>query len=144
MFHILLAVALTPSLSTALASTSLELPKAGDAVISIAINDAPLPAAAALDVTVDGAVKSTVLIFGKVGHPAYTALLHALAPGRHEIALQPSPYWTWPPSAAAPTLTAFAAPDSVVVAHAPALWLRADTVGTSSDLRSCCTPKTCG
>jgi hypothetical protein len=31
-------------------------------------------------------------------------------------------------------LTAFAAPDSVVVSHAPALWLRADTIGVSTDL----------
>ena len=134
MFQLLLAVAFAFGGPSSLASASLVLPKAGDAVVSIAINDSQFPAATALDVTVDGAINTTVLIFGKVGHPTYTTLLHALTAGRHEIAVQPSPYWTWPPSAAPPRLTAFAAPDSVVVARAPSLWLRADTVGTSTDL----------
>jgi hypothetical protein len=31
-------------------------------------------------------------------------------------------------------LTAFAAPDSVVVTHAPVLWLRSDTIGVATDL----------
>ena len=119
---------------SALASTSIVMPKAGDAVVSVTVNDAQFPAATALDVVVDGEIKTTILIFGKVGHPAYTALLHALPAGRHEIAAQASPYWPWPSSAAAPVLTALAAPDSIVVSHAPSLWLRADTIGVSSDL----------
>ena len=134
MLHLFLALALGPASPPPLASTSVVMAKAGDAVVSIAVNDSQFPAATALDVAVDGEVRTTVLIFGKVGHPAYTALLHALPAGRHEITAHPSPYWTWPASAAAPALTAFSAPDSVVVSHAPALWLRADTVGTSTDL----------
>jgi hypothetical protein len=138
MLHVLpmlLALALSsPPPATALASTSIAMSKAGDAVVTLTINDSGLPPVTALDVTVDGEVKTTVLVFGRIGHPPYTALLHALAAGRHEITAQPSPYWTWPAAAAAPTLTAFASPDSVVVAHAPALWLRADTIGTSTDL----------
>ena len=135
MVHILLALALYgfPATSS-LASTSISLPKAGDAVVTLAVNDSALPSVTALDVAVDGEVKTTVLLFGKIGHPSYTALLHALPAGRHEITVQQSPYWTWPAGAAAPTLTASAAPDSVVVSHAPALWLRADTIGTSTDL----------
>src|SRR4030095_10837202 len=131
MVHVLLAlVLLPPPPSPSLSATSLVMSKAGDAVVTLTINDSALPPVTALDLTVDGEVKTTVLVFGKIGHPPYTALLHALPAGRHEITVQQSPYWTWPAGATAPTLTAFAAPDSVVVSHAPALWLRADTIGT--------------
>lgn len=135
MLYVLLALVFSSQVSPAsLASTSIVMAKAGDAVVTLTVNDAGFPAVTALDVAVDGEVKTTVLIFGKVGHPPYTALLHTLPAGRHEISAQPSPYWAWPASATAPTLTAFAAPDSVVVSHAPALWLRADTIGVSTDL----------
>ena len=70
---ILLAAAAPPT--PPLASTSLVLPKAGDAVVSVTIDDSQFPAATALDIAVDGEVKTTVLVFGKVGHPGYTALL---------------------------------------------------------------------
>src|SRR6185503_13246815 len=92
------------------------------------------PAATALDIAVDGEVNTTVLVFGKIGHPAYTTLLHALSPGRHEITALRSPFWNWPATAPAPALTAFVAPESAVLPRAPALWLRADTIGTSTDL----------
>jgi len=134
MLHVLLVLALSSPAPTSLASTSLVLSKAGDAVVTLTINDSGLPPVTALDVAVDGDVKATVLVFGKIGHPPYTALVHALPAGRHEISAQPSPYWPWPAGATAPTLTVSAAPDSVVVSHAPALWLRADTIGTSTDL----------
>jgi hypothetical protein len=134
MLHVLFTLALSAPGSSSLASTSINLPNAGDAVVTLTINDSALPPVTALDVAVDGEVKTTVLVFGKIGHPPYTALLHALPAGRHEIAVQPSPYWTWPAGAAAPAVTANAAPASVIVSHAPALWLRADTIGTSTDL----------
>lgn len=136
MVHMLLALAsYALALTTpALVSTSINLPKAGDAVVTLTINDSALPPVTALDVTVDGEVKTTVLVFGKIGHPPYTALLHALPAGRHDIAAQPSPYWTWPSGAAAPTVAVSPAPESAIVSHAPALWVRADTIGTSSDL----------
>ncbi len=134
MLYILLTLALFSPAPSPVASTTLVMPKAGDAVVSITVNDSRFPAATALDLVVGGEVRTTVLIFGKVGHPAYTALLHALPAGRHEITAQASPYWTWPSSATAPALTASPAPDSVVTAHAPALWLRSDTIGVSTDL----------
>jgi hypothetical protein len=137
MLHMLLA-SLTLFLSapapSTLASTSLVLPNAGDAVVSLTIDDSQFPAAAAVDVAVGGEVRTTILIFGKVGHGPYSALLHALPAGRHQISVQPSPYWPWPASAAAPVLTASPAPDSIAIAHAPALWLRSDTIGTATDL----------
>jgi hypothetical protein len=134
MMPMLLALVVSVPAPPVLASTSLVMPKAGDAVVSVTVNDSQFPAVTALDIIVDGDVRTTVLLFGKVGHGPYTALLHALPAGRHDVAAQPSPYWAWPASAAAPVLTAFPAPDSIVVAHAPALWLRSDTIGVSTDL----------
>lgn len=134
MLHVLLSLAAVVAGPTPLASTSLTLSQAGDAVVTLTINDTQLPPATAVDIVVDGEVRTTVLMFGKVGHPAYTALLHALPAGRHEIVAQPSPFWTWPASASAPSLTASQAPQSVVIARAPALWLRSDTIGVSTDL----------
>ena len=98
MLHLLFALALSSPAPTPLASTSITLPTAGDAVVTLTINDAGLPAVTALDVAVDGEVTTTVLVFGKIGHPPYTALLHALRAGRHEITAQASPYWSWPSS----------------------------------------------
>ena len=134
MLPIVLALGLTSLSTPPLASTSLVMAKAGDAIVTITIDDSQFPAATALDIAVDGEVNTTVLVFGKIGHPAYTALLHTLSPGRHEITALRSPFWSWPATAGAPTLTAATAPDSVAVSRAPALWLRADTVGTSTDL----------
>jgi hypothetical protein len=134
MVHLLLAFFVSAPPPPALASTTLVLAKAGDAVATLKVDDSQFPAATALDIVVDGDVQTTVLLFGKVGHGPYVALLHALPAGRHEISAQPSPYWAWPATAAAPALTAAPAPDSIVIAHAPALWLRSDTIGVSTDL----------
>jgi hypothetical protein len=134
MLLMLLALVVSVPGPPVVASTSLVMAKAGDAVVSITVNDSQFPTATALDIVVDGDVRTTVLLFGKVGHGPYNALLYALPAGRHAVAAQPSPYWTWPASVAAPVLTAFPAPDSIVIAHAPALWLRADTIGVSTDL----------
>lgn len=134
MLHLLLTLLLSAPAPAPLASTSLVLPKAGDAVVSLTLDDSRFPAATGIDVVVDGEVRTTILIFGKVGHGPYAALLHALPAGTHQIAVQPSPYWPWPASAAAPALTASPAPDSAAIAHAPALWLRSDTIGTATDL----------
>ena len=134
MLPLLLAIIVSAPAPPVIASTTLVMPKAGDAVVSINLDDSQLPAATALDISVDGDVRTTVLIFGKIGHGLYTALLHAVPAGRHDVAAQPSPYWSWPSAAAAPALTASPAPDSIVTAHAPALWLRSDTIGVSTDL----------
>jgi hypothetical protein len=134
MLHILLAYFLAAPPSTSLASTTLVLSRAGDAVVTVKVDDSQFPAATALDVVVNGTVQTTILLFGKVSHGPYYALLHALPAGRHEISLQPSPYWKWPAPAPPPALTASPAPDSIVIARAPALWLRSDTIGVSTDL----------
>ena len=134
----LLVLALVPLLFAPppLASAVLTLATPGDAVVTLTVNDSQLPSVTALDISVDGDVRTTVLMFGKVAHaPAYTALLHAVPAGKHDIVAQPSPYWRWPPGAAVPALTVAQAPQSIVIARAPALWVRADTIGTSTDWR---------
>ncbi len=133
---LLVLLALVPFLAAPpLASAALTLATPGDAVVTLTVTDSQLPAVTALDIAVDGEVRTTVLMFGKVGHPgAYTALLHALPAGKHSVVAQPSPYWAWPAAAAAPALTVAAAPQSIVIARAPALWVRADTIGTATDL----------
>src|SRR4051812_19798261 len=137
MLHMLAALFLS-TVSTAapvsLASTTLVMPAAGDAIVSLAVDDSKFPAATGLDIVVDGEIRSTVLVFGKIGHGPYAALLHALPAGRHDVVAQPSPYWAWPGSAPSIKLTASPAPESVVTARAPALWLRADTIGVATDL----------
>ena len=130
---LLLLAMLAPS-PAPLAAASITLPAAGDAVVTLALNDAQLPTVTALDIAVDGDVRATILIFGKIGHPAYTTLVHALAPGKHGVVLQPSPYWPWPWGVTTPTMTVVPAPTSVITARAPALWVRSDTIGTTSDL----------
>ena len=80
-------------------------------------------------------MRTTVLVFGKIGHRPYAALLHELPAGRHDIVAQPSPYWAWPGSA--PPLSAHRIAGARIessIAHAPALWLRSDTIGVATDL----------
>ena len=132
--HVLLLMAAVALAPAPLAATSITLQAPGDLVVTLTINDAQLPPVTALDVAVDGEVRTTLLIFAKIGHPPYTALLHALPAGKHGIVVQPSPSWTWPWGVAAPVLAVAQAPQSAVIERAPALWVRADTIGTSSDL----------
>jgi hypothetical protein len=134
MLLVLLALAPLFVSPPTLASASLTLSQPGDAVVTLTVDDSRLPAVTALDIALDGEVRTTVLLFGKVGHPVYTALLHALPSGKHDIAAQPSPYWPWPSGVSAPALGVAPAPQSILIARAPALWVRADTIGTSTDL----------
>ena len=131
--HILLVLLALSDTPAALASTTITLTRTGDAVVTLTPDDAQLPAVTAVDLAIDGQVRTTVLMFGKVGHPPYTALLHALPAGQHAIVAQPSPHWPYPSSAAL-KITAAPAPESIVVARAPALWVRADTIGAATDL----------
>jgi hypothetical protein len=132
--YVLLLLAALGAPPAPLAAASITMPAAGDAVVTLTLHDAQLPAVTALDVAVDGEVRSTVLVFGQIGHPAYTALLHALPAGKHAVVVQPSPYWPWPWGVTSPAMTVAQAPQSDVLGRAPALWVRADTVGTTSDL----------
>jgi len=68
MLPMLLALVVSTPGPPVLASTSLVMSKPGDAVVSVTVNDSQFPAATALDIVVDGDVRTTVLLFGKVGH----------------------------------------------------------------------------
>jgi len=132
--HVLLLLAALLPGPAPLATASFTLPAAGDAIVTLTINDAQLPPVTALDIAVDGEVRTTVLLFSKIGHPAYTALLHALSAGKHGVVVQPSPHWPWTWGVTVPAIAVAPAQQSIWMSHAPALWVRADTVGTSSDL----------
>jgi hypothetical protein len=110
------------------------MPRNGDAVVELTVGDRELPTSTALDILVDGEIRTTVLVFGKIGHPKYGALLTGLSAGPHSVSARPSPYWSWPATAPVPALSVSPAPDSVAIAHAPVLWLRSDTIGATTDL----------
>jgi hypothetical protein len=115
---------------------------AGDhVVIEIAVRDQEPPtiaAAAALTVVVDGRQTQYVLLTPGSGRATYDALVGPLDAGTHHILLQPSPLWIWPPGftiAAVKSKTVTPADDARgILARAPTFGLRADTIGTASDL----------
>jgi hypothetical protein len=109
------------------------------AVLTAVVDDgASTKAATALLVRVDGRDAQHLVITPGVGRTTYTALLGPLAAGRHEVQLVPSPYWPADPAVAVRTLSAriVAAGDPArpLLEHAPTIGLRADTIGTASDL----------
>ena len=108
-------------------------------VLQITVDDsATLPPSAALNVLVDGRPEHVIVLTPGAGRTDYSTLLGPLGDGDHTVALTRSPLWpTAPPIRIASTsVEAIAASDprAAVLAHAPVLGVRADTVGTSSDL----------
>jgi hypothetical protein len=117
---------------------------AGDhVVLRVTVVDAASPqmaAASALTVTIDGREAQHILITPGTGRTAYEALLGPLQAGEHRVAVAPSPLWTWPPRltidrtevrvASAENAKA----GNAVLTYAPTLGIRADTIGTASDL----------
>src|SRR5262245_12205576 len=93
--------------------------------------------AEAVSVAIDGTSAQELLIFPAAGTREYGTLIGPLSAGPHTITITPSRFW---PSAAAGISAARArvvAPDdadATVMRFAPAIWARADTIGTSSDL----------
>lgn len=93
---------------------------------------------AAIVIEVNGREAQHVLATPGTRRATYSALLGPFPAGDQRITFQKSPWWNWPPrftitSAAARTVSA-AAPDSVLLAYAPTFGVRADTIGTASDL----------
>jgi hypothetical protein len=127
-----------PSIATSVAT------KGGDHVLlRIALDDrAPVDvaAASALVVTLDGREAQHLLLIPGSGRTTYEALLGPLEAGTHRITLTPSPLWPWSKDVTVRTTDATVvtppsgSPDLAVIAHAPTLGLRADTIGTASDL----------
>jgi hypothetical protein len=95
-------------------------------------------AAAALSVQINGREAQHILVLPGSGREAYDALLGPFGAGEHEITLERSTLWPWPDGveigSAHAEVRKTAGGDAAILAHAPSLGLRADTIGTASDL----------
>jgi hypothetical protein len=95
-------------------------------------------AVGALVVKVDGEERQLILLTPGTGRTSYDALLGPLPPGVHRITLERSALWTWPEglriASVSSRVVPAAAADSVVLAQTPTLGIRADTIGTASDI----------
>jgi hypothetical protein len=112
-------------------------------VLRIPVDDrAPIDvaAASALVVTLDGHEAQHVLLIPGSGQAEYQTLLGPLEAGTHRITLTPSTLWPSSKDVTVRTATATvmtpanASNDLALIAHAPTLGIRADTIGTASDL----------
>jgi hypothetical protein len=120
-------------------SVSLTTPEGAYAVLRVHVDESgATAAAAAVDVLVDGRRDQVILLTPGVRRPAYDALIGPLPAGKHEVRLERSPLWTWDASLRiVDATTSVVPPDdtrAAIYAHAPAIGLRADTIGTASDL----------
>jgi hypothetical protein len=101
-------------------------------------DEAATVAAAALDVVLDGRPNQTVVLTPGAKRTSYAALLGPLPAGSHEVRLEPSTFWPWDTSLNTHGLAVEVIPPGDVraqyYAHAPAIGLRPDTVGSASDL----------
>jgi hypothetical protein len=97
-----------------------------------------IAAVGALVVKVDGQERQLILLTPGTGRTSYDALLGPLPAGVHPIALERSALWTWPEGLRIARMSSrvvpAAAADSVVLAQTPTLGIRADTIGTASDI----------
>jgi len=95
-------------------------------------------AVGAVVVKVDGLEKQSVLMTPGTGRTSYNALVGPLSAGTHQITLERSTLWPWPEGLGVARTSArvmpAGSPDSVVLSHAPSLGIRADTIGSASDI----------
>ena len=72
------------------------------------------------------------------GRTTYDALVGPLAAGAHRITFERSTLWSWPAgleiAKVSPRVVATGSEASVVLGHSPTLGIRADTIGTASDV----------
>jgi len=112
----------------------------GDHVLlTVAVDDGQSRnSAAAMIVRLDGRDTQHIILTPGVGRTSYTALLGPMEAGSHAVELVPSPYWPADPAVRVRELTTRVVrqndPASVVLGHAPTIGVRADTIGTASDL----------
>jgi hypothetical protein len=110
-------------------------------VLEVAVADKAsrdVAAVAALVVKLNGRESQHVLATPGTGRTTYEALLGPFEGGEQRIAVEPSPWWTWPSGftvtdIASRVVSADSA-DSSLLAYAPSFGVRADTIGTASDL----------
>src|SRR5262245_19265465 len=91
----------------------------------------------ALSIVIDGTSSQELLIFPAAGTREYATLIGPVTAGTHTIAVAPSRFWPSAMASVGATSIRFVAPDdsdASAMRFAPAVWARADTIGTSSDL----------
>ncbi len=97
-----------------------------------------LAAVGALLVKVDGQEGQSILMTPGTGRTSYNALLGPLSAGPHQVTFERSTLWPWPEGLGVARTSARVVPagsaDSLVLAHTPTLGIRADTIGTASDI----------
>jgi hypothetical protein len=110
-------------------------------VLDIAVRDNAPPdvaAVAAMVIRVDGRDAEHVLFTPGAPRKAYDALVGPLRAGAHTITLERSPLWPWPANfdvgSVSSRIVPAASDDAVVLAYAPTIGVRADTIGTASDV----------
>ena len=95
-------------------------------------------AVGALVVKVDGQERQSILMTPGTGRTSYNALVGPLSAGAHQLTLERSNLWPWPEGLGIAKASARVVPagsaDSIVLAHTPTLGIRADTIGTASDI----------
>jgi hypothetical protein len=116
-----------------------EAPEGSYAAVRLTVSEhANVPSAAALSVVLDGVEDHVVVLTPGVGRTQYATLVGPLRGGAHAIELKPSPLWTGSEAirvtGAAIDAIESSDPRATVMAYAPAIGLRADTIGTASDL----------
>ena len=115
---------------------------AGDHVaLEIQVDDRAAPdvaAVGAVELKVDGQYAQHVLMTPGTGRTTYDALVGPLAAGAHRITFERSTLWSWPAgleiTKVSPRVVATGSEAGVVLGHSPTLGIRADTIGTASDV----------
>ncbi len=95
-------------------------------------------AVGALTVLIDGRESHQVLMTPGVGRTSYSTLLGPVSAGSHQITLERSTLWPWPEGlevkTATPRVVKAGSPEAGLLAQSPMLGVRADTIGTASDI----------
>ena len=115
---------------------------AGDhVVLQIQVDDRaarPVAAVGALVVKLDDREVQHVLLTPGTGRTNYDALVGPLTAGPHRLSIDRSTLWNWPSGLTVTNLTARVvsaqSDESGVLRFSPTLGVRADTVGTASDM----------
>jgi hypothetical protein len=119
--------------------TTVTTVKGDHVILDVTVEDGTSQSSAtAVAVRVDGRDAQHIVITPGVGRRAYAALLGPLEAGTHTIELAASPYW---PADSGVTIRAATTrivraddPAAALLQYAPTIGVRADTIGTASDL----------
>jgi hypothetical protein len=110
-------------------------------VLQIQVDDRgarPVAAVGALAVEVDGRDAQHVLLTPGTGRTSYETLVGPLSAGSHKLSVKRSAFWNWPSGLTVTGLVVrvvtSAADEYGVLRFSPTLGVRADTIGTASDI----------